>query len=209
MKVNGSDDADSVQAQESAVKVLEELILAFGDLPTRLIARLFWTELYRARGADPEFMSACHAAFDVYCQCELSEQAQWQELLLDRIRGSDVESEAQQVKEQLNRQVIELDWGKLNVQGMLAYRKQDFAKAQALFQKANLCLPDNPGVVLNLVQVYLESQGQRETVLTRELAEMDDLLWELDFNVLSRKQQNRHKNMGERLAALFVDGMPG
>ncbi|MBN3562824.1 tetratricopeptide repeat protein [Aliamphritea spongicola] len=209
VKVNGSDDADSVQAQESAVKVLEELILAFGDLPTRLIARLFWTELYRARGADPEFMSACHAAFDVYCQCELSEQAQWQELLLDRIRGSDVESEAQQVKEQLNRQVIELDWGKLNVQGMLAYRKQDFAKAQALFQKANLCLPDNPGVVLNLVQVYLESQGQRETVLTRELAEMDDLLWELDFNVLSRKQQNRHKNMGERLAALFVDGMPG
>lgn len=209
VKVDASGDADSVAAQEAAVKALEELILAFSDLPTRFVARMFWIELYRARGADLEFMSACQAAFDLYCQCEPGEQAQWQELLHDRIRGSDVESEAQQIKEQLNRQVIELDWGKLNVQGMLSYRKHDYERALSLFQKANVCLPDNPGVVLNLVQVYLEGIGQREAILTRELAEMDELLWELDFNVLSRKQQSRHKAMGQRLSGLFVDAVPG
>lgn len=202
VRINDSNDNDSIEAQERALKVLEELVQAFGDSYARLLSRIFWVELYRARGAQAELQSASQAAFDTYCQCQLSEQAQWQELLLDKIRGSDIESELQLLKEQLSRQVIELDWGKLNVQGMLCYRKKEFNKALSLFQKANLCLPNNAGVVLNLVQVFLEADGLPSR---HQLAEMDELLWELDFNILSSKQQQRYKTMEQRLATLFSE----
>lgn len=202
-RVNGSGSADVVEAEQEAVRVLEDVVGAFpGEPLIQFKSRLMAATIYRTAGSVQRANLAAQNAFDLFCNLQLTEQAEWLDPMMEGMEGTEVEAEAQALRQQINRDMARLEWGKLNIQGMLCYRKKEYRKALGFFVRADGLLPNNPSVVLNLIQAALEqarSPGMEQQEL---LLQCDNALYSINFGALSSRQQNRYLMLYEKCSGL-------
>lgn len=197
-RVDSSSSSDAIEAEAEAVRVLEDVVGAFpGEALIQFKSRLLAAMVYRLTGSAARANLAAQNAFDLFCNLQLTEQAEWIEPMMDGLEGSEVEAEAQALRQQINRDMSRLEWGKLNIQGMLCYRKKEYRKALGFFVRADGLLPNNPSVVLNLVQAALEQSRQPGPEQQELLLQCDNALYAINYGALSGRQQNRYLNLYE------------
>ncbi|MDO6564124.1 tetratricopeptide repeat protein [Amphritea sp. 1_MG-2023] len=187
--------------EESAIRTLDDVMQAFpNEAIVQFKSRLMVAQVYRRVGAQARADLAARNAFDLFCELELTEKAEWVEVFLEGMEGTAVESDAQILKQSVNRDSAALEWGKLNIQGMLSYRQKNYAKALGLFVRADGILPGNPSLTLNLVQAALEQARKPGDERFELLLRCDNALYGINYGALSRRQQKRYLALAERCA---------
>ncbi|SEQ59552.1 Tetratricopeptide repeat-containing protein [Amphritea atlantica] len=187
--------------EEYAIRTLEDAVLAFpGEPIVQFKSRLMVAQVYRRAGAQGRANLAARNAFDLFCELELTEQAEWVEPFLEGMEGTSVEAEAQAMKQHVNRDSAALEWGKLNIQGMLSYRKKDYQKALSFFVQADSILPNNPSLTLNLVQAALEQARHPGNQRDELLLQCDNALYSINYGALGLRQQKRYLSLSDRCA---------
>ncbi|WP_432698020.1 hypothetical protein ACQUQP_06665 [Marinobacterium sp. YM272] len=202
MKRMSGPDAASGQAEEEAVRLLEQARRDFLDQPViQFKSRLLASEVYRAVGDEEQASLSAHEAMVIYRQLSPDDQAMWLEQLVEGVEGSPVEEEAQAARHDLNRQMARLKWGRANLKGMMQFRHGELAEAYASFSDALAQQPGTPSIALNLVQTALELFRRAPgTVHRGMLAACDEAFYSLQFAALTPKQQQRYLGLGRRLS---------
>ncbi len=197
--------------EQNAIRTLEDAVLAFpGEPIVQFKSRLMVAQVYRRSGAQARADLAAQNAFDLFCELELTEKAEWVEPFLEGMEGTSAEADAQALKQVVNRDSAALEWGKLNIQGMLAYRKKDYRQALGFFIKADNILPNNPSLTLNLVQAALELARRPGEERAELLLQCDNALYGINYGALSLRQQKRYLSLSDRCADMvrvIADGM--
>nr|WP_320135848.1 tetratricopeptide repeat protein [uncultured Amphritea sp.] len=194
-------DSFDREVEESAIRTLEDVIQAFPNAAiVQFKSRLMVAQVYRRAGAQDRADLAARNAFDLFCELELTEKAEWVEFFLEGMEGMAVEADAQALKQRVNRDSASLEWGRLNLQGMLAYRKKNYAKALGFFVQADGILPANPSLTLNLVQAALEQARTPSEERFELLLRCDNALYGINYGALSLRQQKRYLSLSERCA---------
>lgn len=189
------------EIEENAIRILEDVIQAFPDAAiVQFKSRLMVAQVYGRAGASERADRAARNAFDLFCELDLTEQAEWIEVFLEGMEGTSVESDAQMFKQRVNRDSAALEWGKLNIQGMLAYRSKNYRKALGFFVRADSILPGNPSLTLNLVQTALEQAKVPGDERYELLLQCDNALYSINYGALSVRQQKRYLTLSERCA---------
>ncbi|BBB27209.1 tetratricopeptide repeat protein [Amphritea japonica] len=192
------------EIEEQAIRALEDVVLAFpGEPIVQFKSRLLAAQAYRRSGASDRANLAARNAYDLFCGLELTEKAEWVEPFLEGMEGTSVESDAQSMKQQVNRDSAALEWGKLNLQGMLAYRKKEYRKALGFFVRADGILPNNPSLTLNLVQTALEQARHPGPERHELLLQCDNALYSINYGALSLRQQKRYLSLSDRCAEMI------
>ncbi|WP_299204155.1 tetratricopeptide repeat protein [uncultured Amphritea sp.] len=187
--------------EEHAIRTLEDAVLAFpGEPIVQFKSRLMVAQVYRRAGVQARANLAARNAFDLFCELELTEKAEWVEPFLEGMEGTSVEADAQSMKQHVNRDSAALEWGKLNIQGMLSYRKKDYQKALGFFVRADSILPNNPSLTLNLVQAALEQARHPGEQRSELLLQSDNALYGINYGALSLRQQKRYLSLSDRCA---------
>ena len=190
--------------EEKAIRTLEDVVLAFpGEPIVQFKSRLLAAQAYRRSGASDRANLAARNAYDLFCGLELTEKAEWVEPFLEGMEGTSAESDAQTMKQQVNRDSAALEWGKLNLQGMLAYRKKEYRKALGFFVRADSILPNNPSLTLNLVQTALEQARHPGPERHELLLQCDNALYSINYGALSLRQQKRYMALSDRCAEMI------
>ena len=190
--------------EEHAIRTLEDVVLAFpGEPVVQFKSRLMAAQVYRRAGAQERANFAARNAFDLFCELELTEKAEWVEPFLEGMEGTSVETDAQAMKQHVNRDSSALEWGKLNIQGMLCYRKKDYQKALRFFVRADSILPNNPSLTLNLVQAALEQARRPGGERAELLLQCDNALYGINYGALSLRQQKRYLSLSDRCADMI------
>lgn len=189
------------EIEEAAIRTLEDVVQAFPEEAiVHFKSRLMAAQVYRRVGAQGRADLAAGNAFDLFCELELTEKAEWIEVFLEGMEGTAVESDAQTLKQRINRDSATLEWGKLNIQGMLSYRKKNYPEALKFFVRADAILPGNPSLTLNLVQAGLENVRMQGDTRSELLLLCDNALHSIHFGALSLRQQKRYLSLFERCA---------
>lgn len=189
---------------EEMIRALENAVLAFPDEPiVQFKSRLMAARVFRESGATDQADLAAHNAFDLFKDLPLTEQAAWIDPFVEGMEGSPVEEVAHELKARTSRDMASLEWGKLNIQGMLAYKKKAFRQALGYFVRADGLLPNNPSVMLNLVQAALEQARASDTERQELLLRSDNALYNLNFGALSGRQQKRFHSLAERCSSMI------
>ena len=187
--------------EEHAIRTLEDAMLAFpGEPIVQFKSRLMAAQVYRRAGIQARADLAARNAFELFCELELTEKAEWVEPFLEGMEGTSVEADAQTMKQLVNRDSAALEWGKLNIQGMLSYRKKDYQKALGFFVRADSILPNNPSLTLNLVQTALEQARHPGKQRSELLLLSDNALYGINYGALSLRQQKRYLSLSDRCA---------
>lgn len=191
------------EVEENAIRTLEDVIQAFPDAAiVQFKSRLMVAQVYGRAGAPERADLAARNAFDLFCELELTEQAEWLEVFIEGVEGRSVEKEAQALKQRVNRDSAALEWGKLNIQGMLAYRQKSYRKALGFFVRADAILPGNPSLALNLVQTALEQARGSGDERFELLLQCDNALYGINYGALSLRQQKRYLTLSGRCAEM-------
>lgn len=207
-RINSSGSAESLEAEIEAVRLLEDVVDVFSGQPVvQFKSRLMAASVYQAAGSMQRSNLVIQSALDLFSVLELTEQAKWIDPLMDVVAGSDVEMEAQALKQQINQHIAKLDWGRLNIQGLLHYRKKEYHKALDFFVRADGILPNNPSVVLNLVQSALEQADELER--KDILLQCDNALYSVNYGALGSRQKNRYITLTERCAEMIKELLDG
>lgn len=189
------------EIEELAIRTLDDAVLAFpGEHIVQFKSRLMVAQVYRRAGVQERANHAARNAFDLFCELELTEKAEWVEPFLEGMEGTSVEADAQAMKQHVNRDSAALEWGKLNIQGMLSYRKKDYQKALGFFVRADSILPNNPSLTLNLVQAALEQSRHPGEQRSELLLQSDNALYSINYGALSLRQQKRYLSLSDRCA---------
>ena len=194
------------ETEERIIRVLEDVMLEFPDDPiVRFKSRLMAAQTYHRSGSVERAGFAARNAFDLFCQLELSDKAAWLDPFVEGMEGSVLEQDAQALKQQLSRDSATLDWGRLNVQGMLSYRKKDYRKALGYFVRADGLLPNNPSIMLNLIQAALEQAKKPGPERHELLLQCDNALYSINYGALSARQQKRYLALAESCAEMVKE----
>ncbi|MCV6612348.1 MAG: tetratricopeptide repeat protein [Amphritea sp.] len=195
-----------VETDEEMIRALENAVLVFPDEPVvQFKSRLMAVRVYRESSATERANLAARNAYDLFRDLELTEQAEWIEPFVEGMEGTVVEESARDLKARVSRDMASLEWGKLNIQGMLCYRKKEYRQALGYFVRADGLLPNNPSVMLNLVQTALEQARHPGPERQDLLLQSDNALYSLNFAALSARQQKRFTSLSERCAEMIKD----
>lgn len=200
----------ALEAEVEAVRLLEDVVSAFPGMPVvHFKSRLMAVNVYRLTGSMQRANLAAHNAFELFCGLQLVDQLEWIDALMEALQGCDVEMEAQTLKQQINHDMAQLDWGRLNIQGMLCYRKKEYRKALGFFVRADGLLPNNSSIVLNLVQAALEQAKDVGVEQKELLLQCDNALSALNYAALGGRQQGRYLTLTQRCAQMIAHVLAG
>ncbi|MBV0933160.1 hypothetical protein [Marinobacterium weihaiense] len=191
-----------LEAEQEAVQVLEQVVEDFNHDPVaQFKSRLLLSDVLRHSRDKGRAEQAARAALEMFDQLPLEYQAQWLDQLLDGLEHSESAAQAHAIRHDLTPKTVSIDWARINLKGMMAFRKGDVAGGREAFLQAYQVQPENPSVALNLVQAELEllrrEQSDDPVVSIRRC---DDVLFNLQYAALTHRQQQRYSSLAERLA---------
>lgn len=204
-KIGAGNGADAQEAQEEAVRRLEQAQRDFLDVPViHFRARLIAGEVYRVAGDSVRGDRAAHEALQLFSKLTLDEQAMWLDQLFEGVEDTSAAEPARAERQSLTRQMARLQWGRANLRGMMQYRNGELSEAYESFLYAWQQQPDSASIGLNLVQTVLE-QGRRGTLPSAEgLAHCEEILYRIQYGALTPKQQQRYTGLLQRLSRLVT-----
>jgi tetratricopeptide (TPR) repeat protein len=201
-RVEGRRGAQAQEAEAEAIQVLEQVVLDFDhDQAVLFRSRLLLSDILRRAGDTERAEQAAREALDLFLALPLDQQAQWIDQLSDGLEMSEVAGSVSALRQELTRKMINIDWARANLKGMICFRKAELDQARESFAFAQRAQPDNPSIGLNLVQTELELiKRDQSPDLLESIRRCDDLLYGIQYAALSQRQQRRHTALAERLA---------
>ncbi|MBP0047732.1 hypothetical protein H9C73_03210 [Marinobacterium sp. AK62] len=199
------DEQQREQAQESegeALQVLEQAVNDFDQEPAALLrSRLLQHDILRRSGERVRADQSARDALALFRNMPLTEQALWIDQLSDGLEGAEVAAEVAQLRQELTRKMVGIDWARANLTGMMQFRKHELVPARDAFWQAHQAQPESASIGLNLVQADLEllRRGQAQDPVAT-LRRCDDVLHDIQYAALSHRQQLRHKGLADRLS---------
>ena len=188
--------------EQDVVRILEDVVLDHPeDQEVMFRAKLIHCELYRQGNLQGRLEQMIQQCWNFYQRMNNHQQCQWLEIMLDTAQQTAVEPDVAAYRKELNRYILEQDWGKANFTAMAAYRKGDLDRAFQLFGRANELLPSHIGVALNFIQTGIEKAKAGENARWILLS-VQDVLMRMRFGALPLKQQKRLLVLVNRFAAL-------
>lgn len=190
------------ESESEALQVLEQAVNDFQQEPVALFkSRLLQCDILWRGGESERAEQAARDTLHLYQALPLSEQALWLDQLSDGLERSGVAGTIEQLKQDLTRKMMGIEWAKANLTGMVHFRKGALPDARDAFLLAHNARPDNTSVGLNLVQAELEllRRGQSDDPAT-SLRRCDDVLYDIQYAALSPRQQQRHHKLADRLS---------
>jgi hypothetical protein len=202
-RVEGQQGGLAAESEAEAIQVLEQVISDFDQDRVALFkSRLLLSDVLRRSGDVPRAEQAARSALDLFLALPLDDQAQWIDQLSDGLELSEASRSVAVLRQELTRKMVNIDWARANLKGMMHFRKAELAQACDAFAFALQVQPDNPSIGLNLVQTELEliKRGLSPDLLA-SIRCCDDVLYGIQYAALSARQQQRHAALAERLAA--------
>lgn len=188
-----------------AIRLLESVVHDCMDDPLiRFRARLLAADIYRKNGEHQSADFAAEDAINQFRKMPAEAQLSLVNLLVDGMSSTRFASTAIQLKMETSRLTSTVSWGKHNYKGMQLFKRAAIPEAFTAFEKAWLEDPGNPGVGLNLLQAGLESL-RLETQDLAVIRRCTEVITEMQYGVLSSKQQQRYKRLCERFSELIKD----
>lgn len=201
-RAGGQQGALVREAEDEAIQVLEQVVLDFDyDGVALFKSRLLLSDVLRRGGDAVRAEQAARDALDLFLALSLDDQAQWIDQLSDGLESSQVAGSVTALRQELTRKMVNIDWARANLRGMIHFRKAELAEAREAFSFAQQAQPESPSIGLNLVQTELEliKRGQSPD-LAAAIRSCDDVLYGIQYAALSVRQQQRHTALAERLA---------
>jgi len=201
-RVEGQQGAQAQEAEAEAIQVLEQVISDFDhDRVALFKSRLLLSDILRRGGDTARAEQAARAALDLFLALPLDDQAQWIDQLSDGLEMSEAARSVAALRQELTRKMVNIDWARANLKGMMHFRKAELDQARESFAFAQRAQPDNPSIGLNLVQTELELiKRDQSPDLLESIRRCDDVLYGIQYAALSNRQQQRHTALAERLA---------
>ena len=202
-RVEGQQGGLAAESEAEAIQVLEQVISDFDQDRVALFkSRLLLSDVLRRSGDVPRAEQAARSALDLFLALPLDDQAQWIDQLSDGLELSEASRSVAVLRQELTRKMVNIDWARANLKGMMHFRKAELAQACDAFALALQVQPDNPSIGLNLVQTELELiRRSLSSDLVASIRCCDDVLYGIQYAALSGRQQQRHAALAERLAA--------
>jgi predicted Zn-dependent protease/CheY-like chemotaxis protein len=200
-RMSKKDGDASREAVEESIRMLEQAQRDFLDVPViHFRARLIASEVYRAVGDQPLGDQAANEALHLFRELTLDEQAMWLDQLIEGVEQTAAAERARAGRQELTRQMAQLQWGRANLRGMMQYRNGELSEAYESFAGAWQQQPDNASIGLNLVQTALELARRGQALSRDRLALCDETLYRIQYASLTPKQQQRYMGLAQRLA---------
>lgn len=186
------------EIEADVVRVLEDVVLDHpDDQEVVFLAKLANSDLYRKETTQTRLEQMLQQTWNFFLRLDADYQCKWLDVMVEAVQGSALESEVQTKRRDLNRIMIEKDWGKANYSAMTSFRNGDLDRAFLMFGRANELLPSHAGIALNLVQAGIEKAKRGENALWILLS-VRDVLATLPYGALPEKQQQRYSALAER-----------
>jgi len=202
-RAEGQQGPQAQEAEVEAIQILEQVISDFDhDRVALFKSRLLLSDILRRSGDTVRAEQAARAALDLFLALPLDDQAQWIDQLSDGLELSEAARSVTALRQELTRKMVNIDWARANLKGMMHFRKAELEQAREAFAYAQQAQQDNPSIGLNLVQTELEliKRDQSPDMLA-SVRRCDDVLYGIQYAALSSRQQQRHTALAERLAA--------
>ncbi|WP_415892133.1 tetratricopeptide repeat protein [Neptuniibacter sp. PT8_73] len=193
------------EIETDVVRILEDAVLDHpDDQEVMFRAKLINCDLYRQESADSRkrLEQMLQQTLNFFLRMDVDNQCKWLDVLVDAAHGCEIESEVQTKRRDLNRVMVEKDWGKANYAAMSSFRGGDLDRAFLMFGRANELLPSHTGIALNLVQAGIEKAKRGQNALWILLS-VRDVLATISYGALSEKQQQRYSALAERFAEQY------
>ncbi|MGB2130462.1 MAG: tetratricopeptide repeat protein, partial [Marinobacterium sp.] len=189
-------------SEREALLVLEQAVNDFQQEPVALFkSRLLQCDILWRGDKSDRAEQAAKDTLGLFQALPLGEQVLWLDPLSDGLERSNVAGSVEQLKQELTRKMVGIDWARANLTGMMQFRKGAVPEARDAFLQAHSAQPDNPSVGLNLVQAELELLRRRQADdPATSLRRCDDILYGIQYAALSPRQQQRHHKLSDRLA---------
>lgn len=188
------------EIETDVVRILEDVVLDHpDDQEVMFRAKLINCDLYRQESAKQRLEQMLQQTLNFFLRMDVDSQCKWLDILVDASHGCDAEVDVQAKRRDLNRVMVEKDWGKANYAAMNSFRGGDLDRAFLMFGRANELLPTHTGIALNLVQAGIEKAKRGQNALWILLS-VRDVLATISFGALSEKQQQRYSALAERFA---------
>ncbi len=191
------------EVETEVIRILEDVVLDHpDDQEVMFRAKLINCDLYRKSDEQLRLEQMLQQTWNFFLRMDQEHQCKWLDVMVDVAQGTLLESEVHTKRRELNRSMIEKDWGKANFAAMTSFRNGDLDKAYQLFGHAHEIIPEHTGIALNLVQAGLEKAKRGESALW-VLLSVRDVLSHIHFGSLPEKQQARYAALAERFVKQY------
>ncbi len=188
-------------AESEALMALEQAVNDFQRDPVTLFrSRLLQHDILKRGRQARRAEQAARDALSRFEALTLDEQALWVDQLSDGLEQTEMADAIASLRQSLTRRMVEIDWARRNLSGMMHFRKGEVFKARQDFKEARQLQVDNTSVGLNLVQAELELLRREQSEdAASSLRLCDDTLYSIQYAALSPRQQQRYQGLADRL----------
>ncbi len=189
--------------EREMVEILERVVMEYETPEVKFIGKVMASGFYREKGNAQRQAQTLDDAWKQFKLLPKATQCERMELMADAVQDTIYADEFQERRREINKWMLELSWGKQNLQGMAAFKKGEVEQAYKYFATAYKTMPSHLSIALNCVQALHERVKLEPAKALPLLLKSAEILRGISFAALTRTQQARYSRFSERCAKLL------